>query len=291
MQFDRVINFKVLLANPPPSSTYRGSLTVENLRIAFSIAKNMSPSTNTASVRVWNLSSNTRNELRIFGDQITLYAGYRDPGPQMLFVGNTTLVSHIFAEPDIISVFDVGDGEKSLNNRLVNISFGPGTPVRTVIEEFARQLGLNIEEFQATENLVYPNGFSYAYLAKYGLDKACDAVNLIWSVQNNNLIILRNNTGSSKPVIEINENTGMIGTPERYTDKRQYLYQALPPNAAPKNGWKVRVFLRPDILPGQIIRLRSTKVRIDGFFYVFNIRHEGDNYGPTYESVMQVIEI
>jgi len=291
MQFDRVINFKVLLADPPPDLTYRGSLTVQNLRIAFSITKSMSPSTNTASVRVWNLGSDSRNELRIFGDQITLYAGYRDPGPQILFVGNTTLVSHIFSEPEIISVFDVGDGEKSINTKLVNISFGPGTPARTVIQSFADQLGLKIEEFSATDNLVYPNGFTHAYLASHGLDKACDYLNLVWSVQNNNLIILKNNTGSSKPIIDINADTGMIGTPQRYTDKKQYLYTAVPPKGAPKNGWKVRCLLRPDILPGQIVRIRSDNVRIDGFFYVLTVRHEGDNYGPTFESSLEVIEV
>lgn len=293
MQFDRVINARIQLANPPPSITYRGTLEVSNLRMAFSIFKSESWSTNTANFRIWNLSESKRNQLNSYGDEITISAGYRgETGAQVLFRGNTSLVTHIFAEPEIISVFDVGDGEKTLNSILANVSFGTNTPVRTVIQSFADLLGLSIAEFTPTDNLVYALGFKFAGMAKDGLDKACKALGLIWSVQNNNLVILRQNEGSSKPPVEINTDNGMIGIPQRYTDRRQYLYRALPQNGgAPKPGWKVRCLLRPDILPGDRIRIRSVRADIDGIFYVISIRHEGDNFGPQFESLLEVIAV
>lgn len=293
MQFDRVINLKIELANPPPDIGYRGSLEIYNLRMAFSVYKSQSWSTNTATVRVWNLGDSNRNQLNQYGDQLTLMAGYKNTstqqtGPQVLFRGNTTLVSHVFPDPEIISVFNCGDGEKSLNLILASWSFAPGTPVRTVIQAYADLLGLTIQEFSATDNLVYENGHSFSSLARNGLDVACKAVGLTASVQNNNLIILKEGEGSNKEPIEINQSTGMIGIPERYTDRKQYLYKALPPNGAPKPGWKVRTFLRPDILPGDRIRLRSNRVEIDGVFYVVSIRHDGDNFGPNFESLLEV---
>lgn len=293
MQFDRVINAKILLASPPPSTEYRGSMEVSNLRMAFSIFKSESWSTNTANVRIWNISQSKRNLLNSYGDEITLNAGYRlETGAQVLFRGNTSLVSHIFAQPEIITVLECGDGEKSLNLILAKASFGENTPARTVIEYYAGVLGLNITEFSATDNLVYALGHQFSGIAKDGLDKACKYLGLIWSVQNNNLVILKTGEGSSKPPVEINAATGMIGIPERYTDRRQYLYRALPKNGgAPKPGWKVRTLLRPDILPGDRIRLKSTSVDIDGVFYVSTIRHEGDNFGPVFESLLEVIAV
>lgn len=293
MQFDRVINLKLQVANPPPSLTYRGTMEISNLRMAFSVYKSESISVNTATIRVWNLSGDKRNALNNYGNEVRLFAGYRqESGAQLLFTGNSTLTSHVFAEPEIITVFDCGDGEKSLNLVVASASFGANTPVRDVIEYYAGVLGLNIAEFSLTDNLVYAQGFKDSGPAKLGLDKACKALGLIASVQNNNLVILKQGVGSAKPPVEINENNGMIGVPQRYTDKRQYLYTALPQNGgAPKNGWKVRCLLRPDILPGDRIRLRSTRVDIDGVFYVISIRHEGDNFGPVFESLLEVVAV
>lgn len=293
MQFDRVINLKILLASPPPSTEYRGTMEISNLRMAFSIFKSESWSTNTANIRIWNISESKRNLLNSYGDEITLNAGYRqETGAQVLFRGNTSLATHIFAEPEIITVLDCGDGEKSLNLVLAKASFGENTPVRQVIEYYAGVLGLNIAEFADTDNLVYALGHQFSGIAKDGLDKACKAIGLVWSVQNNNLVILRQGEGSSKPPVDINASTGMIGIPQRYTDRRQYLYKALPKNGgAPKPGWKVRTLLRPDILPGDRIRLRSNRVDIDGIFYVISITHEGDNFGPQFESLLEVIAV
>jgi len=293
MQFDRVINAKILLASPPPSTEYRGTMEISNLRVAFSVFKSESWSTNTANIRIYNISESKRNLLNSYGDEVTLNAGYRlETGAQVLFRGNTSLVSHVFAEPEVITVLDCGDGEKSLNLILAKASFGENTPVRQVIEYYAGVLGLNIAEFSVTDNLVYALGHQFSGIAKDGLDKACKALGLVWSVQNNNLVILLQGVGSAKPPVEINANTGMIGIPQRYTDRRQFLYRALPKNGgAPKPGWKVRTLLRPDILPGDRIRLRSSRVDIDGIFYVISIRHEGDNFGPQFESLLEVIAV
>jgi hypothetical protein len=268
-------------------------MEVSNLRVAFSVFKSESWSTNTANIRIYNISESKRNLLNSYGDQVTLNAGYRlETGAQVLFRGNTSLVSHVFAEPEVITVLDCGDGEKSLNLILAKASFGENTPARQVIEFYAGVLGLNISEFSATDNLVYALGHQFSGIAKDGLDKACKYLNLVWSVQNNNLVILKQGVGSAKPPVEINANTGMIGIPQRYTDRRQFLYRALPKNGgAPKPGWKVRTLLRPDILPGDRIRLRSNRVDIDGVFYVISIRHEGDNFGPQFESLLEVIAV
>jgi hypothetical protein len=291
MQFDRVINAKIRLIDDSKVN-FRGELSINNLRMAFSIFKSESSSTNTCSLRIYNLGANNRNQLAQFGDEVRLFAGYRfEAGAQLLFVGNTTQVSHIFAEPEIISVLDCGDGDKTLNNTLVSLSFAENTPVRTVIQTIADKLGLVIAEFSATDNLNYATGYKFAGLAKDALNIACSRLNLVWSVQNQNLVIIKQNEATARPPFEINANTGMIGIPQRYTDKRQYLYRALPPNGAPKPGWKVRTLLRPDILPGDRVRIRSTRVDMDGLFYVISIRHEGDNYGPNFESLLEVIAL
>lgn len=287
MQFDRVIQAKILITNDTYNG-FTGEIDVRNLRITFNVTKTFSLSTNTASVRIYNLGPTNRNRLTGFGDQLRLFAGYRDQtGPELLFIGYVNKLNHTFAYPEIISTLECGDGERTLNNTTISISFGPKTPVRTVIEEIAARLDFTIAYLAPFEDPGYENGTYETALAKNLLDAACKKVNLRASVQNDNLIIIPDNGSTPKPAVEINAQTGMIGVPERYVDKRQYLYRAIDPNNPPKPGWLIRVLLRPDILPGDRIRVRSVKVDIDNELIVYSIRHQGDNYGPDFESIIE----
>lgn len=287
MFFDRVVNMQIKLTNAPQYTGYRGTLDIKNLRMAFSILKSESWATNTATIRVWNLGADNRNQIANFGDEVSLFAGYRlNEGAQLLFRGDTTQVSHQFAEPEIISVLTCGDGDRTLNNVVVAVSFGSNTPVKIVIESIVNQMSMQLASPIPAISETYALGFRGSGLGKDILDKACKAANLVWSVQNGKILILRQNQGSTKPPIEINENTGMLGVPERYTDKRGEIY-----TQGPRVGWKVRTLLRPDILPGDRIRIRSSKVPLDGLFYVVLITHQGDNFGPVFESMLEVIAV
>lgn len=290
MQFDRVINLRIKVANPPPSQTYRGDMEITRLRMAFTVFKSLSSSANTANVRIWNLGADRRNILNNYGNEIKIFAGYRlETGPELIYQGNSSLTSHLFAEPEIITSFDCGDGEKTLASTIASASFGANTPVKEVIQFYANLLGFDIAYMTPTDDLVYALGHKYTGIAWEGLDKACAALGLSFSVQNNNLIILKSGVGTAKPPALIDPDTGMIGIPQRFTNRRQYDYRALPPNAAPLPGWKVRCLLRPDILPGDRVRIRSARADIDGIFFVDSIRHEGDTFGPNFESTLEVI--
>lgn len=66
---------------------YVGTVNITGLRVSFSIIKSLAWSTNSAVVKVWNLSQANRNLIKDYGDEVTLYAGYRDAGgPQVLLL-------------------------------------------------------------------------------------------------------------------------------------------------------------------------------------------------------------
>jgi hypothetical protein len=288
MRFDRLVSAKIRRANAD-FTEYRDALDISGLRIAFSVNKTFSSATNSAVVRIYNLSASKRNDLRNFGDQLRLFAGYRDQeGEQLLFVGNISQFNHSFIPPEIVTSLQCGDGEKTLNNTIISVSFGQETPIRTVIEYVAEKIGLSIAYFAPSTNLLYGNGFNNICSAQYILDDACQALDLTWSVQNDNLYIIRSDGATEKPPAEVNAENGMIGTPERYVDKKYYLYRAKEPNEPLKPGWKVRTLLRPELLPGDRIRLKSTQADIDGVFKILSARHEGDNFGPIFESNFEV---
>ena len=272
---------------------YKGDLNISNLRISFSIQKNLAWSTNTAQVRVWNISADKRNILRDYGDQLTLYAGYEEGGgEQILFIGDTVAVSHIFDLPEIISVFECGDGDKYANQKTVSVSFDKGATARSVIQEIARQMDITLLPLPAGDNLVYQQGFSSADMGKDALAKACKYLSLEASIQNNNLQIIPQGGTIDQPPFIINADTGMIGIPQRYTFKRSDLFRKRADVSHTQvgypTGWKVQTTLRPDILPGAKVQIQSTHLDLKGLFRVETIRHEGDTFGPIWRSSLEV---
>ena len=287
MKYDRSISLSIKLINAPEYDSYRGSLNVKDLKVSFSIFKSMSWSTNTAKISIWNLSKNTRNELVNIGDEVSLFAGYKNEGGEsLIFRGDTTQLEHSFPKPDIITNLTCGDGDKIINNKKIALSFGENTPVKAVIENIVSQMDMNIHGKIPEINDVYALGFQGSNLARNLLDTVCNKANLKWGVQNGNLLFNRRGEGSLKPPVDINVNTGMLGVPERYTDKKGQFYVV-----GKHAGWKVRTLLRPDILPDDIIRLQSIELNFTGLFVVETIQHDGDNYGENFESTIEVLPV
>lgn len=283
-KFNRVAELDVRLTNSDFSG-YIGSLNIKNLRIAFQIIKSLSWSTNTASIQIYNLSSEKRAKLKDYGDEVTLYAGYtEESGAQLLFVGDTTRVSHLFEQPEIITSFECGDGERVLNQRLISVSFAERVPARTVAQQIADKMGVNIAFFGQSSNLVYEQGFQFTGLAKDALDKVTKYLGLTWSIQNKNLFLIQDNGSTTKPPAIISQNTGMVGVPQRYTYKRLDLWKG-----GPKQGYKVKTLLRPEILPGDRVRLISDQIDVDELFYVDSVKHTGDTWGQSWISDWELV--
>ena len=268
---------------------YEQSIAISDLRVSFSILKSLAWSTNSAVIKIWNLGQANRNAINNFGDQVTIYAGYeRGAGTGLLFIGDTTAVSHIYEQPEIITVLECGDGDKFINQTRVSVSYGPKTPARRIIQDMAAQMGIAISEFANSDNLIFEQPFNYIGIGKDGLQIIFDKLGLQGSVQNNALQIIPIQGAIVETPFQINEATGMQGIPQRFTSRTLYQYTAID---APTTGYKVNTILNPQILPGSSIVLQSTHLDIKGLFRVDNTRHEGDTFGPIWSTNLQVTEL
>lgn len=266
---------------------YERTLILEGLRVSFYIQKNLSITPNSGIIKIWNLSQSHRNLIKDYGDQVTVYAGYeRGQGLELLYVGDTTAVYHSFDFPDIISTFECADGYKYINQKHVSLSFAPQTTVREVINKIATDMGIVVGEFSIPDSVVYGTGFSSVDLLKEALLKACALANLQVSVQNNKLQIIPINGTIIEQPFQISSDTGMIGVPERYTFVRSSFYEK-----GPAIGYKVNTFLKPQILPGARVNLNSRYLGFQGIFRVETVKHNGDTYGPFWQTNLELTEV
>jgi len=286
-KFDRVAELKIRFNSGKPNFNLLDTITIRNLRIAFQVTKSLSWSTNQASIQVYNLSPEKRAKIKDYADEIRLSAGYaEETGVQLLFIGDSTQASHLYENPDIITSIQCGDGERILNQRTISVSYGERVSARTVIQNVADQVGFNIGYFAPSADVVYKNGFQDLNLAKNIIDKATKKLGLTWSVQNGNLYILPFQGSTQKTPAIISQNTGMISTPQRYTYKRLDLWRA-----GPKQGYKVKTLLRPEILPGDKVRLVSQRIDVDQIFFVDAVKHVGDTWGESWYSDWELVEL
>ena len=296
--FYRILKSDILIANVPPTPGYNQRLQISNLRMAFSIQKNLAWSTNSCSLRIWNLNEDRRNILKDYGDQVTISAGYQDvlstpiyytgntSGTQELFKGDTTNVRHAFEYPDILTVIECGDGERYSNQKIIQLSYKENTPVNSILIDISKKIGITFSNgsINAIPNVIYQTGYSFSGMAKDALNTVCAYAKIQWSIQNEELQIIPLNGVVEQPPFVINSDTGMIGIPERYTYKRLDLFRN-----GPKTGWRVRTTLRPDILPGSPILLQSDHIKLyPGSYRVETIRHEGDNFSAQWFSNIEV---
>lgn len=275
---------------------YIATVNIKGLRVSFSILKSLSKTTNSAVIKIWNLSQDNRNLIKDYGDEVTLYAGYREEGgPQVLFIGDTTTVMHFYEFPEIITVLECGDGEKYVNRLRVSVSYGENVQARTIISGIATQMAdqetgmpLRFVEFASSDNLIYRQGFKFIGMGKDGLNIVCSKLGLQASIQNNQLQVIPVNGTISEPIIQVNEANGMQGVPQRYTYRSLEVYRDI---KLRNTGYKVNVALNPFILPGSKIDLASTHLKIRGPYKVQTIRHDGDTFGMIWSSQIECTEL
>jgi len=289
MRFLREASLRIQLINGSKDG-YTDTLTITGLRISFSIQKSMSWSLNSANIRIWNLGQDNRNALANFGDRVTLYAGYEgEAGTQVLFIGDTSTVYHMFDQPEIITVLECGDGELTINNPPISLAYASSIQARQIITDVAAKMGLAIATFAQSENLVYRQGYNDCRPGREILADICAKINLQPLIQENKLYVIPIKSSITETPIVVNESTGMQGIPQRFTYKNLYAYRAV---NVPNTGYKINVQLNPLVFAGSRILFSSQKLGVTNAPYlVENVRHEGDTFGFLWTSQLQCTEI
>lgn len=232
-QWKRVVRLKL--------SGSGGSLTVEKLKIDFSISRSIGSKQNTATISVWNLTKSHRKMLGEEYDKVELEAGYEGGPVGTIFKGSVRDVTHTKETADIKSEMECGDGDKGIGKGAVSKTFPAGTKPIDIIKHVVGEMPdvsmgemKGIEELPAYKRPVTVFGWAFRELDKIGRDHG-----FYWSLQNEKFQAVKNDKTLSKTTV-ISRETGMVGIAE-VTDK----------------GVKVKCLLRPELQPGHKIDVRS----------------------------------
>ena len=286
MLFDRI--YRLLIGQGSQG------LEITSLHIQFDIEKTAKKNPNKSTVKVWNLSKQTRTQLEKPDTRCILYAGYKDDlGAILIFKGTVTDAWSKVEGPDIITEFELGDGSKEIRDTTISKGYSKNVKSKTILTDVAKEMGMSLVLPSNAPEREWQHGFSYYGSASKLLDKVVSATGLEWSIQNGDLQVIQKGMVTTKQGIELAVDSGLIYSPERIRASKKEVRkkpntQELETGKQGVEGWRVQTLLMPMLNPGDRVKLKSKFV--EGVFRVEEIRHTGDNMAGEWKSELKLVD-
>jgi len=305
MLFDRVAQLIV-------GQSGKQGILIKDLRFTFNIEKTASETLNKSTVRIYNLNPDSRKLVETPNNAVILKAGYaQDIGALTIFVGIVRRSLTVREGCDWITELELDDGLIAYRDSKFSLSFAPGVAGIDVLKAVASKFGLPVCPLPADiVAKAYPTGFSFVGKAREAMARVCAYLGLEWSIQNQEIQIIKKGGHVKRTAIVISPESGMIGSPAleaKTMGEKAAAAQGITTNSAgvvkkqsdkklasgkePKErleiqGYRVRSLLQPTLLPGGVVQIKSAG--IDNFFKIEKITHTGDTQGKEWHSEASV---
>ncbi len=257
------------------------AITIRDLRVQFSIVKDLDSEPNTCDVMVTNLAERTRAEVARLPLHVRLDAGY-DGELARIFTGDVIWGQSKLNGVDWETKLQLGDGSRAHGGARLNRSFKAGTSAKTVLGDLAKAHGLKLPTSIADAKELsaqFASGVTVSGPTHTELTKVLAPRGYGWSVQDGRLQILSGTGTRPDEAIVINQDAGMIGSPEF----------GPPGDEGKPPTMTVSVLLYPRITPGGKIKVESRSV--NGLFRVERVTHVGDTHGQSWQSNIEAIPL
>lgn len=263
----------------------------EDLHISFDVKLRTKSKHNEATVKVYNLSANSRNFLRNDGAYMRLYAGFvGDVGK--IYEG--TIVVPTTSSPDnvnLVTEITSSDGYFKVNRSYFSKTYNAGASIASVINDVVSQIGLPAE-LHDIPDAVLLRARSFDNKSRRVLNEITKDYGLSWRIDYGVLKIgLSDTVDAIRPTaVVLNEATGLIGVPtvkfERFrgTTQRRVVASSL---------------LQRRLRPGTLVEIKSdrfvvtvdkkfkkdnSEITPDGVYLIDETDLIGDNFGGPFDA-------
>lgn len=258
--FDRVVELRV------------GDTDITGLDIAFEIEKDESPEPNPCHVEIYNLSSENRATLSKYQNvPVLLKVGYKGR-VGVIFQGDMMRCHHVHEQASWKTVLASGEGLLAIQTKRINKNYAKGTPIKTVIEDLARQMGLpsvsTVDNFKGLSEALSKN-FAASGNPMKDICRVLTGKQFSISVQNQSLQLRKKSEPLQRDAIRLSSDTGLIASPE----------------IGSKGELIVHSLLMADFSPGRKIHINSAG--FNTFATIEAVRFMGSTFGPEWEAELK----
>lgn len=268
-------------ATPDFFTKQSNAIQITGMRVKFEIKKNLGKEPNTCTCSVYNLSEDTRRALDKKPLYATLRAGY-DGVPRLLFQGHITFVQSRREGTEWETKMQIGDGQRAYSCARMSRSYSGTVTAYQVLNDCAASLGMALPQ-EARKDPALQQQLSASIVAhgptRDVLTRILAPYGYGWSMQNGKLVVLSDlqTTGIAPRVID--QEAGMIGTPER----------GIPRRPGDPSDVSIDCLLYPEIQPGE--RIETDSQSLTGQFKVTDVMHSGDTHGSEWQTRIKALPL
>lgn len=280
-------------------------IEVAGLRIDFSVEKTSTETLNNSTIEIYNLSPDSQKLIETPNNAVILKAGYKqDTGAKTIFIGIVRRSLTVRNGSDWVTKLELDDGLIAYRDSKRAFSFPAGVSGLAVLQNVAGSFGLDVRQFPTIQDKTYPAGFSFVGRSREAMAKVCNYLGLEWSIQNQEVQVIKKGGATQRTAILLSEDTGLIGSPaleaktlsdkaaakEGITVNSAGVIKRRTANADGEvdtklevQGYKVVSLLQPTLEPGALVQLKSKA--IDGqFFKIEKLTHAGSSHGGNFHT-------
>lgn len=286
MQFDRIYKVTIGLQGKDGVELV-GKPHGDGLDISFDIIKDLSNKTNKCKLEIRNLSTATAKKIEREDSICILEVGYsEDIGLRRIFIGYILTANTTSDGTERLTTLEMADGQVPVRDSRVSLSYADSVSRKKVVDDIAKDMGLQVRYADDCEFTTFANGFSFIGAGRVCLDKVCAGTNLRWSIQNNAIQIIKSGGTTKIEAVKLDYKSGLIGFVERIVKGAT---KADKKSNGKKAGWKLKCLLQPTVSPGDLICIDSKAVK--GWYKVESLNHKGQYRGKDWYTEMEVYEI
>lgn len=246
-----------------------GDLLLKEIRVSFNVTRSLKQEANKASLSVWNLTEDHRQQLANTDKiPVSISAGYINRFSRIFLGTLRSARSRLDGAADIVTTIESGDGEENLKSKNISKSYPPKTPVKLIISDIASALELSVGNLNevvskarlATSDSVALSGVTVFGNAARELRFWLDSIGVEWSVQDGTLQLLPKNEALAGEAIKLTPQTGLVGSP----------------TVDNKGVMKATSLLIPDLEPGRTVVVESRFVK--GAYRIEQVTYSGDTW-------------
>lgn len=276
----------------------KGIEIVPPIRVLFDVEKTFKEEPNAAKFSIYNLAKSTRDEIAKLDMRLVFYAGYDEE--EQIYLMTAGAITHTqtkYEGADIVLELEVTDGYVEIRDTMVSLGYGAGARASLMLKEIAKQMGLPLVMADDVPDREWKSGFSYYGAARVALAKLTAGTGLEWSVQNQELQIVKKGGVTKRKAYVLAADSGMLGRPEyqRESSKETKNTSGKEKPAQQEScdqqadGWCVRSFLLPMVNPADIVKVES--VMVEDFFKVESVKHTGDSVDGDWVSEFKLVDV
>lgn len=252
-------------------------------KITFEVLHDFGGSVSYCDLAIYNLSAETANSAFKRGSKIAFRAGYSDT-IDSIFIGTIKNVLRERRGPDTITRLICRGGRLTDESKQINETLGAGARVTDIIKACATALDypIVINDDQFSDVDPYPRGYTLAGDPRVYLDNLAKTHDFSYMIENDRVIVVRNNSFRQGSVHVVSQFTGMEGIPE-----------------ITEVGADVIIRLNPRIRIGGRYRIESELATFNfsnlyfqdipesagkGEYRIFKLAHSGDSWGDAWST-------